>query len=422
MATCLDVYEEPTMIEILRMERLRAGSVRALALGAIALLAAAAPAAAQQPEQSTEFQSGKIPGWSFTPSLAIGATYDSNVALSTPRADLGFTEGDTFFNIVPGGELGYLGKYTDFSASYRGFVRRYLDLDALNSYDQRASVSVSRLMSRRLTLSARSNFGESATTDDTEVNGVPFRRAGSRTNVLTAASDYRFTKYTSLSTRYDQTWVEFDRPDLFMTGGWIHGLRNELSHKLSERLALGGEYTFRTATLDRGDRSFTFQDAGGVVHLSVGPHTSATFAGGFALLHDRNLDITRTGPYVRASLTQDLERAKLGATFERQYVPSFGFGGSSSNQELRGYVQMPLRPGLYTQGSAGWRRMDPFELNVLQLDTLWIRSTLGYGIARWAQVELLYTFTLQDSIVTGGEVSRHRIGAQFVISQPMRLH
>jgi len=83
---------------------------------------------------------------------------------------------------------------------------------------------------------------------------------------------------------------------------------------------------------------------------------------------------------------------------------------------------MPLRPGLYTQGSAGWRRMDPFELNVLQLDTLWIRSTLGYGIARWAQVELLYTFTLQDSIVTGGEVSRHRIGAQFVISQPMRLH
>jgi hypothetical protein len=106
------------------------------------------------------------------------------------------------------------------------------------------------------------------------------------------------------------------------------------------------------ATLDRGNRTFTFQDAGGVLHLSAGPHTSATFAGGFALLRDQNLDVTRTGPYARVSLTHDLERATLGATFERQYVPSFGFGGSTNSQELRGWVQMPLRPGLYTQGSA----------------------------------------------------------------------
>jgi hypothetical protein len=66
--------------------------------------------------------------------------------------------------------------------------------------------------------------------------------------------------------------------------------------------------------------------------------------------------------------------------------------------------------------------MKPFETDTLQLDTIWIRSTLGYALARWAQVELLYTFTRQDSIVTGGEVNRHRIGVQFVISQPMRIH
>jgi hypothetical protein len=111
----------------------------------------------------------------------------------------------------------------------------------------------------------------------------------------------------------------------------------------------------------------------------------------------------------------------VGASYERQYVPSFGFGGSSNSQELRGYVVMPLRPGLYTQGSAAWRRMTPFETNTLELDTIWIRSTLGYAAARWARVELLYTFTRQDSIVTGGEVNRHRVGVQFVISQPMRL-
>jgi hypothetical protein len=410
------------MIDTLRTERPRAGGVRALAFGVIVLLVAVAPAAAQQSDPAPETQSYRIPGWSFTPSLALGATYDTNVALTDARADLGATQGDTFFNIVPGGQLEFIGKYTDFSASYRGFVRRYLEFDALNSYDQRGSLSLKRLVSRRLTISARDSFGDTPTTDDTEVNGVPFRRAGSRTNTLSLSSEYRFSKYTSLLSRYDQTWVEFDRPDIFLTGGWIHGLRNELSHRLSERVALGGEYTFRVASLDRGDRNFTFQDAGGVVRLSLGPHTSAHFAGGFAMLHDRNLEITRTGPYARVSLTHDLERATLGATFERQYVPSFGFGGSSNSQELRGYVVMPLRPGLYTQGSAAWRRMTPFEASsTLQLDTIWIRSTLGYAAARWARVELLYTFTRQDSIVTGGEVNRHRIGVQFVVSQPMRI-
>ena len=198
-------------------------------------------------------------------------------------------------------------------------------------------------------------------------------------------------------------------------------MRNELSQRLSERVALGGEYSYRYATLDRGNRNFSFQDAGGVVHLSLGPHTTADVAGGFALLNDHNLDVTRTGPYVRLSLAQALERVTVGVNYDRQYVPSFGFGGSSNSQELRGWIQMPLRPGLYTQGSAGWRRMMPFEADVLELDTFWMRSVVGYAAARWARVELLYTFTRQDSEATGGEIGRHRVGAQVVISQPMRI-
>ena len=82
---------------------------------------------------------------------------------------------------------------------------------------------------------------------------------------------------------------------------------------------------------------------------------------------------------------------------------------------------MPLRQRLYTQGSAAWRRSMPFEADALELDTIWLRSTLGYAAARWARVEALYTYTRQDSIVTGGEVDRHRVGVQFVVSQPMRI-
>ena len=397
------------------------GGTRTLAFGVLAILLTVVPASARQSEPATEIQSYRWPGWSFTPSLAVGAIYDSNVALSNARADLGETQGDSFFNIVPGGQLEFIGKYTDFGLNYRGFVRRYLEVDGLNGFDQRASVNLRRVMSRRLTVGLRDSFSDTPTTDEVELNGVPFRRTGSRTNSIMATADYRFTKFTTLSTRYDQTWVSFDRPDIFLTGGWIHGIRSELSQRVSERVAVGGEYGFRTASLNEGAREFTFQDAGGIIRLVLGPNTSASAAGGFATLHDRNQDVTRTGPFVRLGLTHHVEAATLGASFERQYVPSFGFGGASNSQEIRGYVLMPLRQGLYTQGSAAWRRMMPFEGESLQLDTVWIRSTVGYAAARWARIEVLYTYTLQDSIVTGGEVDRHRVGVQFVISQPMRI-
>ena len=51
-------------------------------------------------------------------------------------------------------------------------------------------------MTRRLTLYARDIFNDSPTTDDAELNGVPFRRTGSRTNTLGAGSEYRITKFT----------------------------------------------------------------------------------------------------------------------------------------------------------------------------------------------------------------------------------
>ena len=102
-------------------------------------------------------------------------------------------------------------------------------------------------------------------------------------------------------------------------------------------------------------------------------------------------------------------------------MPSFGFGGASNSQELRGYVNMPLRQGrFYTQGSAAWRRSLPFELNALQLDT--IRSARPSATSRRAGCASTdYTFTRSDWIVNGGEVDRHRIGVQLVIAQPMRI-
>ena len=392
------------------------------ALVVLLLVARPVTIAGQQADQSMEFPSFGLQRWSFTPSLAIGTVYDNNVALSSPRADVGETQGDSLLTLIPSGYLEYRGKRTEFSAGYRGFVRRYFEIEGLDEFSQRGGVSFRHLFSRRLTFYVTDSYADMPTTDDVEVNGVPFRRVGSRTNTFAATTDYRLSKFTTLSTRYDTTWVEFDQPEVFLTGGWIHALRNELSHTFTERLSLGAEYSYRTASLNEGTRDFGFQDLGGVVSFGLGRHTSGNAAAGYAVLHDRTNNRTASGPFVRLSVTHAFERATIGGGYQRQYVPTFGFGGATSSQELGGHLMMPFaRSRLYAQASGTWRRAMPFEEDALELDTLQLRSTLGYSMTRWARLEGVYVYTRQDSTITGGEVDRHRIGIQFVVSQPMRI-
>ena len=112
---------------------------------------------------------------------------------------------------------------------------------------------------------------------------------------------------------------------------------------------------------------------------------------GFALLHDRNArrdaDRARTSG---SALAHALERATVGAAFERQFVPSFGFGGASSSQELRGFVHDAARRNrLYIQARRRGAAATRSRPTTLELDTIWLRSTLGYAAARWLRVEAL---------------------------------
>jgi hypothetical protein len=139
-------------------------------------------------------------------------------------------------------------------------------------------------------------------------------------------------------------------------------------------------------------------------------------------LEDTVLERDRRGLYGRAGVEHAVERATFGASFEKSFVPSFGFGGSSASQELRGFIQMPLnRNRLYLQTNALWRRTNPLELEELALDTIQSTNTVGYALVRWLRLEAFHVFTRQDSIVTGGEINRQRAGLQLVVSQPMRI-
>ena len=101
----------------------------------IVILLAPWPIAAQE----VETLSGSLPGWSVTPGISVGAGYDSNVALQNTPADTGQTVSDELILIQPTAQLDFLSPRTQFSSGYHGNVRRYLELDQLNGFDQQGT-------------------------------------------------------------------------------------------------------------------------------------------------------------------------------------------------------------------------------------------------------------------------------------------
>src|SRR4051794_24196843 len=102
---------------------LRARSAVA-ALGLVALLAA--PAAAQDMPTTGEFQSWRLPGWTFTPGVILGGLFDSNVAVAYPLSETQSTASDKLFQFQPFGQLEYFSPRTTFSSGYQGSMRHYL--------------------------------------------------------------------------------------------------------------------------------------------------------------------------------------------------------------------------------------------------------------------------------------------------------
>jgi hypothetical protein len=284
-------------------------------------------------------------------------------------------------------------------------------------------LSLREQLTRRVAMSVKDNFVKVPSTDELDLGGIPFRRTGARYNAFSGGLEARITRTTDVSTRYEMTWVDFARQDTLLTGGIVNGVHADLTHRFTGRSSFGGEYSVRWANLNQGTRELLFQDGGAVYRYRTDQRTTLELAGGIAHLLDRSRNETRTGPYARAGVTYRGERASLGASFERSYVPSLAFGGTNQSQEVRGFVQMPIsRNRLYVQESAAWRRTDPFNrVETLPLDSIWLRTVVGYAVQRWIRVEGFHQFTRQDTRLAGGQIHRNLAGVQLVVAQPMRI-
>src|SRR5712671_2290825 len=119
----------------------------------ISLIVAVGMALLAQPMDAQERLGSGAPdlqyraGWTFTPTIGVGETYDTNVSL--------FSQGhaaneDYISTVYPGADLHYAGKQSTFELGYSGTFLDYRRFGALNRWDQRAKFELRHHQSARL--------------------------------------------------------------------------------------------------------------------------------------------------------------------------------------------------------------------------------------------------------------------------------
>jgi hypothetical protein len=233
-----------------------------------------------------------------------------------------------------------------------------------------------------------------------------------------------FTKFTSLSASYNFQMVDFNQeaPGASqLRDGHSNGASITLRHMVNARLALTGDYQYQHAAL-RELQQFDISNSGFGVDYQVDESTHVFASAGISRL-GVTLFETRTGPAWRMGLARSLSTASVDVHYSRSFVPSYGFGGTTQNEELTARVRLPLASRLYTSGGVSWRRNEPLVLtNIdLPLRSFWLEAMLGYAATPSVHIEGFYGGTRQTIDRPGGQTDRNRFGLQVTTTKPMRI-
>jgi hypothetical protein len=199
---------------------------------------------------------------------------------------------------------------------------------------------------------------------------------------------------------------------------------------VSRRLVVGGEYQFIRAIVngqttlggaEGPEDRFNTQNVSATVQYQ--PLGGTTISGGLgvAMLGEGLNHSAGTGPVWRAGISQKAGRGVLSASYNRSYIPSFGFGGTFQNQAGTVGLNMPIGGRAYVDGGFTWLSNEPLDITQKSLQSTFFSSKVGYRLTRWLSAEGFVVRSQQDSQVAGGQLTRNQVGFQVVAAKPIRI-
>lgn len=366
-------------------------------------------------------------GWTLTPMIGFAETYDDNISLFG-HGTAEDQNDDYISTVSPGAELHYGGKHTGVDMGYTGSFLNYNTFSVLDRWDQRAKFELRRQETARLKWGGHASFAMLPTTDLIELGGIPYRNTGSTTGDARGGFDYALSARDKLSQSVNYQSVSFDRPEEvrdFLRGGRVLESITGWRHAISGRMALGADYTYRRATVVDDPEPFNIQTTEAAIDYNLSPVWTFSGAAGFVHLQATTLTPAQIGPAGRLRLERQRNRTRFHVGYLRSYIPSFGYGGTVSNQELGLGYRTPLFGSrhFYLDTSLVYRDDEPLTQlpSQLPLRSLRTNSAFGWEPQPWVRLEAFYSRVQQTSLRAGGELSRNRIGFQIVTSKPVRM-
>lgn len=382
------------------------------------------------------------PGWAITPSLAVAELWDDNPTLADADE---LRTGDFITSVRPTLALGYRGRRTTLSGGYGGTFEFFRNLVDLNTNDHRASLELESRLTRRVTLFARDQAALSPTTADVaDLSATVLRRQTTKMNGFRGGVEATLARRTTLTTAYSTQWVAFEREDVdpapvpivvprplppsagtpqddaFLQGGQSHGMNAALRQRVSAHVTLGGDYEFQHSIVADGSERSDVQNALFVAEIKLSPTVALGAGAGYAWLLPGQNEPRRDGPALKAGLAWRARRATADLSYRRSFVPSFGFGGTFQNEELRAGVRLPLSQWIEWSGGAVASNSEPLRPGDPSLQTISFQSSLGWTIKRRLRFEGFGGYIFQDSGLAGGRVGRTRAGIQASVTDTMR--
>jgi len=276
-------------------------------------------------------------------------------------------------------------------------------------------------------------------TDLIDLGGIPYRKTGATTADGRAGFEYALGAHDTLMSSMNYQAVKFERPDTLendiLRGGRILESMTQWRHKISERAAIGADYSFRRALVTGDVEPFNFHTTEAALDYEISQLWSLQGGAGVVYLEPTLLTQAHTGPAWRVNL----QRSRAGTTFHvgylRTFIPSFGYGGTVESQDFGVGFRTPLFHfrRLYLDSSAVFRDNQPLTgvaavtappigaLQQLPLRSLRSTTILGWEPQPWVRLEVFYSLVQQTSLQVGGYIDRNRVGFQIVTSKPMRM-
>jgi hypothetical protein len=393
-----------------------------VAAALVALILAPYGAVAQQLVPPPEPPPLVGPGWTITPSVGAAASWDDNVALTSPQQGVLQDQVTTALTSLTSQ---YRGRKGEFLLEYRGMYDFYNTYTAFNAPDHRARLDFERRLTRSVTAFARESFSSSPTTEVpfTDAGLLTLRRRTTATNDFRTGVDITPWSHSLITASYGNQWIELagdEQVQPLLRGGYAHRGDLTMRRQLWPRLALGGRYDLQHAIVSQGQESFQVQRAEALVDYAISTPLTLSGSAGWAW-QTAGAAGDESAPSFSVDLQYRAEHTIWTVGYERTYLASFGFGGTVQNRELRASVEAPISRRVEITGRVTASENDPLIAEGLDLRGLAGEGFVTFTLASWLRLETFVTTSRQDTQLAGGRISRTRVGVRLLTLHPMRL-